>query len=128
MKKNIMVKLLSILMMIILVYTIPVVANAKSVSDMVQGAEGFIQMGQDKQGEAFDASKMKTSLDTLYNALLIAGVVIATIIGLVLGIKFVTGSVEQKGKIKEALIPYIAGCVVIFGAFGIWRLIILILR
>lgn len=128
MKRNIMVKLLSILIMIILVYTIPVVANAKSVSDMVQGAEGFIQMGQDKQGEAFDASKMKTSLDTLYNALLIGGVVIATIIGLALGIKFITGSVEQKGKIKEALIPYIAGCVVIFGAFGIWRLIILILR
>ena len=38
-----------------------------------------------------------------------------------------TGSVSQKAKIKETLIPYIAGCIVIFGAFGIWKLVVTIM-
>jgi hypothetical protein len=45
-------------------------------------------------------------------------------VGTVLGIKFMLGSIEEKAKIKEVLIPYILGCVVVFGAYGIWRLVI----
>ncbi|MCI8481836.1 MAG: hypothetical protein HFJ27_01800 [Clostridia bacterium] len=48
-------------------------------------------------------------------------------IGMYLGIKFMISSAEDKAKVKEALIPYIAGCVVVFGAFTIWRLVILLL-
>ena len=45
------------------------------------------------------------------------------IVGVVLGIQFITGSVEAKSKVKESLIPYFTGCVVIFGAFGILNLL-----
>ena len=38
------------------------------------------------------------------------------------------GSVEQKAKVKDSLVPYIVGCIVIFGAFGIWKLVIQILN
>ena len=38
------------------------------------------------------------------------------------------GSVEQKAKVKDSLVPYIVGCTVIFGAFGIWKLVVTILR
>lgn len=31
-------------------------------------------------------------------------------------------SAEDKAKVKEALIPYIVGCIVIFGAFTIWSI------
>jgi hypothetical protein len=37
-----------------------------------------------------------------------------------------TSSVEEKAQVKEALIPYVAGCVVAFGSFGIWRLVMVI--
>ena len=37
-------------------------------------------------------------------------------------------SAEDKAKIKEAMIPYVLGCIVIFGAFGIWKLAITILN
>ena len=36
------------------------------------------------------------------------------------------GSVEEQTKAKEALIPYVVGCFVIFGAFGIWKLAVTI--
>lgn len=64
---------------------------------------------------------MKTTMDDLYNLFLMAGIVIAVIIGAFLGIKFMTEGVEGKAKIKEALIPFCIGCVVIFGGFGIWK-------
>ena len=54
--------------------------------------------------------------------------IIAFIIGMILAMQFMTGSIEAKSKVKESLIPYIAGCVVIFGAFGIWKLVVIILR
>lgn len=38
--------------------------------------------------------------------------------------QFITGSIEGKAKIKEALVPYIIGCIVVFGAFFIWRTLV----
>ena len=35
-----------------------------------------------------------------------------------------TDSAAEKAKTKEMLIPYIAGCIVVFGAFGIWKLVV----
>ena len=34
------------------------------------------------------------------------------------------GSSTQKAETKELLIPYVVGCVIIFGAFGIWKLVV----
>ena len=33
------------------------------------------------------------------------------------------GSMEDKAKIKEALYPFVIGCICVFGAFGIWKLV-----
>ena len=38
-----------------------------------------------------------------------------------------TGSVEQQADVKKLLVPYIAGCVVVFGAFGIWKIAVTII-
>ena len=56
------------------------------------------------------------------------GIVLAVLVGGVLGVKFMIASAEDKAKIKEAMIPYVLGCIVIFGAFGIWKLAITILN
>ena len=39
-----------------------------------------------------------------------------------------TAGIEQQAQIKQALIPYVVGCVVVFGAFGIWKIAIEILK
>lgn len=101
--------------------------NAAALSNIVSGADGFIQNGQ-AGGSKIDNQDIHNLSDSLYNILLIIGTVIAMIVGVVLGIQFITGSVEAKSKVKEALIPYVVGCVVIFGAFGIWKLAITILQ
>lgn len=44
------------------------------------------------------------------------------IVGIIIGIQFLIASAEDKAKVKEALVPYIVGCIVIFGAFTIWSI------
>lgn len=75
-----------------------------------------------------DSKDLQDVSNTVYNILLLLGIVIAVIIGIVLGIKFMTGSIEEQAKVKESLVPYIAGCVVIFGAFTIWKVVLEVLK
>lgn len=86
-------------------------------------ADKFLNKGKKGQNE-FNTTEFKTNIDAIYNILVIIGTVLAVIIGGVLGIKFMLASAEDKAKIKEALIPYIVGCVVIFGAFRIWAIVV----
>ena len=65
---------------------------------------------------------------TIYNILLVVGIALAVVIAAILGIKFITGGIEAQVDVKKALVPYIAGCVVIFGAFIIWKIVLQILN
>ncbi len=97
---------------------------ASTMGDILSGAENFVSQGQSNTPISGDS--IKNLSNSIYNILLIIGVVIAVIIGIIIGIQFITGSVEQKSKVKESLIPYVVGCVVVFGAFGIWKLAVII--
>lgn len=63
----------------------------------------------------------------MYNTLLLIGMVIAVIIGTIIGIKFMLSSVEEKAKVKEILLVYFIGCIVLVGAFSIWKIILTIM-
>lgn len=119
-------KIFFILIIFILMICSTHIVQATTISNIIQGADGFITNGSSSDMIAGD--KIKNLSDIIYNVLLILGTVIAVIVGSVLGIQFITGSVEQKAKVKDSLIPFVVGCVVIFGAFGIWKLVITILR
>jgi len=49
----------------------------------------------------------------------VAGSIIAVIILVVLGIKYMMGSAEEKAEYKKTLIPYIVGAILIFAASNI---------
>lgn len=49
----------------------------------------------------------------------IVGVVIAVVILLILGIKYMMGSAEEKADYKKSMIPYIVGAVLIFASTAI---------
>lgn len=46
----------------------------------------------------------------------VAGVVIAVIILMILGIKYMMGSAEEKAEYKKTMIPYLVGAILIFAA------------
>ena len=64
----------------------------------------------------------------MFKLLMAIGIVVMFIVGTVIGIQFMVASAEDKAKVKEALIPYIIGCAVIFGAFTIWSIAVRLLQ
>lgn len=97
-----------------------------SLDEILKEAKSFITKGL-SQGSKIDGNNLKAGSDTLFNILLVVGIFLTVAVGVYLGIKFMLASAEDKAKVKESLIPYIAGCVVIYGAFVIWKLAILLL-
>lgn len=113
-----------ILLMISLLLINHQIVYASAIADSIKGADDFIQDGVNDTNPTIDENNLVEMSDMLYNAFLIIGIIIVVIIGLVIGIKFMTGSASEKADVKKTLIPYIAGCVVIFGAFTIWKLVV----
>ena len=72
--------------------------------------------------EILDQEKLKSTSETIYNILFAIALVLAVGVGLVIGIQFIFGSVEEQAKVKETLVPYIIGVVIIFSAFTIWKI------
>lgn len=98
---------------------------AHTPDEIINEANNFLNQGN--SNPTIDGGNLKQASSTLYNILLSCGIFLAVAIGLYLGVKFMVSTAEDKAKVKEALIPYIAGCVIIFSAFIIWRVAILLL-
>jgi len=104
----------------------PDISTSHSPDEIVSEAENFLNQG--KNNGVIDGTHLKNASSTLYNILLSIGIFLAVAIGMYLGVKFMMSTAEGKAKVQEALVPYIAGCVVIFAGFAIWRIVILLFR
>ena len=92
----------------------------ENLDDVINDANNFIKIGNINISEKVLMNFSKT----MYNILLAVGVVVAVIMGGIIGIKLMIGSIEEQVKAKKLLVPYVAGCVIVFGGFGIWKLIV----
>ncbi len=102
-------------------------AYAGPLQDIMNRAKGFVNNGENG-GNVINNDALKEGSNTLYNVLLVIGIAVAFIWGIVLGIQFITGSLGEKADVKKNLIVYLVGCVIIFGAFGIWKLLLQLLE
>lgn len=119
---NLFNKILIIALVLLIINTIiPLKVNA--VSDMFKDADNFLAAGE-SPNTVIDETKLQSTSNTIYKWLMIIATCVAVIIGAIIGIQFITGSIEGKAKIQEALVPYIIGCIVVFGAFFIWRTLV----
>ncbi len=84
----------------------------------------FVKLGEN---EKIDSTELQKTFSWIYNIFLQVGVGISVIIGLVLAIKFILAGIEEKAEVKKMLGVYVISCVVIFGSFGIWKLVLNIL-
>ena len=128
-----MKKIIYKILLIVIILNFAILVNFNTVraegfwEGIISSGDKFLETGKDEALKNDDvASDEKTSefISILYNTLLTLGVIITIAVGGIMGIKFMLASVEDKAKIKEALVPYVVGSVLIFGAFGIWKLFI----
>ncbi len=136
---KILLKIIIILFIIQISFTLSNKVDAISFDEIFQSGDDFLNTGKDglegnlkdDKGEAIaptiDMQKLNISIQNISGFVRALGVALAVIIGAMIGIKIMWGSTEEQAKAKEALIPYILGCVVIFGAYAIWRIIITVI-
>ena len=111
------------------IYNQPGIVSAGNASstldDMMTDADSFVA---DSKSDSIDSKSLQDFSSTIYNIALQIGIGVAVVVGLALGIQFMLAGVDGKADVKKVLIVYVVGCVVIFGAFGIWKLVIDILQ
>ena len=125
-----MKKISQLILIIIIVVVVQIISApiccASAWGDIFEQGDKFIEDGK-PGAEIINGAAIKMEFNKIYNILFTLGVVLTVLIGAILGIKFIFGSVEGQAKVKEMLFPYIVGCIVIFGAFGIWKLVVTLL-
>ena len=93
-------------------YTKQDYSSDTSLSDVISGGDSFIDAGKDGSAK-IDKGSLQNASSSIYNILLICGMIVAVLIGAILGIKFMIGSVEEKAEIKAALVPFVIGCILV---------------
>lgn len=101
-------------------------SNAISIDGMIKQGDGFVKTGEDSKTDTIDGDNFTKTVKQVYRVLLGIGIGVSVIIIGIMGVKIMIGSVEEKAEIKEKMIPYIIGCGVMFGAFAIWRIAMVI--
>lgn len=128
-----MKRILNIIMIILILImsmsiNINTYASSHTTGEVITDADAFIDKGQAGSTKIFSEKDLKQLSNTIYNILLVIGIVIAVLLGAVLGIKFMLEGAEGKAEVQKALVPYVMGCIVIFGAFTIWKVVVLVLQ
>ena len=122
--KKALKKVIFIVLLLLIILSINVEVHAWS--NIIKNGKDFIETGESSDKVTVDESAMQDLSGYLYNILLSAGVVVAVVVSTVLGIQFMIGGAEGQAKVKEMLVPFIVGCVVVFGGFGLWKIAVTI--
>ena len=122
MKKKV-IKIIFIILIILSIFISK--TNAFSMSNIINQGQEFISSANE---EKISEENIKSLSDSIYNILQFIAVAVALIVIIVLGIKYMTGSVEEQAEIKKTMIPFIIGCIVAFGAFAIWKVVVNVLN
>lgn len=85
-----------------------------------QGKDWLALAKQEKQTDLGDW----TGFNDLAGILWGSGIFIVLVCGVILGIKYMFSSVEEKASIKESIRPYIIGAAIILGALSIWKFLV----
>lgn len=70
------------------------------------------------------ASSVTTLGNQIIGIITTVGVVVAVVVLLILGIKYMMGSAQEKAEYKKTMIPYLVGAILIFGASAITKVVV----
>ena len=107
MKKQ--VKILSIALIVLTILL--------AISNVVLATDIPGKIDQIAQGNSSaDTTKVVNLGATIVTIMQTVGIVVAVVVLLVLGIKYMMGSAEEKAEYKKTMIPYLVGAVLIFAS------------
>ena len=124
-------KIICILIISIVVFSLTCKVNA---IDFWDKAQDFIDVGMEGKNETYLSTTTtmeetaKNKFEQVIDFLWSIGLLMIFISTVILGIKYMLVSPNEKSNIKQATTPYIVGVVIIFGALTIWKFVIDVLN
>lgn len=103
-------------------------ALANGVEDMIDDADNFVNKDSPQGAIELNMDALQSFSGRFYNILLTIASALTIIVGMIIGIKLMTASVDKKAEVKKMFVPYAIGCIVVFGSFGIWKIIVELLQ
>ena len=101
--------------------------NNANLDEIISFGDEFINKKTDVD-EPISQEDIKDISNKVFSIVSELAVGIAVLIGLILGIKLMVAGVDEKAEAKKMMWIYLVGCVVAFGAFGIWQIVVEILE
>ena len=115
-------KIVGIMMIAIaLLVSFTTISNATSSSGSVDASNIAGQLTAAPSTAQGDLTAMGSKIIGIITTV---GVVVAVVVLLVLGIKYMMGSASEKAEYKKTMIPYLVGAILIFGASAITKVIV----
>ncbi len=87
-----------------------------SLANVVFGTSIISSLSGDKTSSVSAAGDMTNLAGKIIGVIQILGIIIAVVVLLVLGIKYMVGSAEEKAEYKKTMMPYVVGALLIFAA------------
>ena len=91
-----------------------------SLDDIMNNGNSFLNAGSERS-TMIDQNDLKSLSNFISGVLLTIAIGVTVITGAIMGLNFITQSIEEKAKVKESMVPWIIGIIVSFGAFTIWE-------
>ena len=89
-----------------------------SLDDIMNNGNSFLNAGSESS-TMIDQNDLKSLSNFISGVLLTIAIGVTVITGAIMGLNFITQSIEEKAKVKESMVPWIIGIIVSFGAFTI---------
>ena len=121
MGKSVVIKIFACAIFAVVLLNVFCLPRSLALGDVISSGKEFLGNGKNID-ETLNVSKLQDTSKTIYNTLLGIAVMVAIIVAMVIGIQFMAASADEKAKVKEAILPFIVGCIVVFGAFTIWKI------
>lgn len=99
-----------------------------SIEEMFKKAENFKNKGQTEADKIMSQQKVADEFKPVGQILVVVANAVVFIVVGIMGIKWITANPEQQGKLKQQLIGLVVSIFVIYGAVGIWALVITIMN
>lgn len=103
--------------------------QAASISDIFSAAKNFISTGEsgardlESNGQKIGEEDFAMTLIGIGQLLVAIGAGTIIIVAMIMAIRWLVASPDQKAKLKQQLIGLVVAAFVIFGAVGIWNLV-----
>jgi hypothetical protein len=91
-----------------------------SLDDVMNNGNSFLNAGSESS-TMIDQNDLKSLSNFISGVLLTIAIGVTVITGAIMGLNFITQSIEEKAKVKESMVPWVIGIIVSFGAFTIWE-------